>query len=355
MPNRIERSERRGTRAGRIERSERRGTRAGRIERSERRHDRAGASLLVLTVLALFVGAWAQLAPASFHTSFPFGQGWLAADGPYNEHLLRDVGGLNLALALVTASRPGAPAPSDLAGTADSIGLAFLVVLETLSPLERVAFLLHDVFGYRHDEVAAMLDRSPAAARQLVSRARRHLADRRPRYEEDRARQEAVTAAFVAAVDGADLEALVGLLAPDVVFVADGGGAVPATRHPQHGAGRVARLILSLRRQVTELGVVARELNRQPALVVTRPAGAADSAWFLQVREDWVAAIHVVRNPGKLGAVDTARGEGASGPPHRLTSSGYSRAKAGSSGTIRPSIHASAVCAAGRTGRRSSS
>lgn len=197
--------------------------------------------------------------------------------------------------------------PADDAALADSLSLAFLVVLERLSPLERAAFLLHDVFGYTHDEIAAMLERTPAAVRQVTARARGHLASERPRYERDAARRGAVTEAFVAAVAGADLDALMAVLAPDVVFVADGGGLVAAARHPQHGAVRVAQVIISLARlKPPDWTLDPRELNGEPGFSVHRPDGTIDSAWILHAVGDRVERIDVLRNPAKLAGLASA-------------------------------------------------
>jgi RNA polymerase sigma-70 factor (ECF subfamily) len=198
--------------------------------------------------------------------------------------------------------------PADMAGTADSLNLAFLVVLEQLSPVERAVFLLHDVFGYRHDEIAAMLDRSPAAVRQAASRARTHLADRRPRYERDAQQRDAVARAFADAVMGADLDALIAVLAPDVSFVADGGGVVAASRHPQRGASRVAQVILSLARlRPPDWTFATRELNGEAGIVVHLPDGTIDSAWILHTVDGRVARVDVLRNPAKLAGLAVRR------------------------------------------------
>jgi len=199
--------------------------------------------------------------------------------------------------------------PADDAALADSLNLAFLVVLERLSPLERAAFLLHDVFGYTHGEVAAMLERTPAAVRQVATRARGHLAAERPRYERDAARREAVTGAFMDAVTGADLDALMAVLAPDVVFVSDGGGVVTAVRHPQHGADRVAQVLLSLARlHPAGWGFRARELNGEPGLTIHREDGTIDSAWILHAVDRRIVRIDVLRNPAKLAGLDVGDG-----------------------------------------------
>lgn len=419
-------------------------------------------ALWVVTAATFVVGAWALLAPGAFSRDFPLGRAWVAVDGPFNEHLVRDVGGLYLALTVVTASaawrgepavvrlaavatlvfavphaayhathlapfgavdaaanvltltavvlmavwlawspapRPGAPLharhprwptsgdtqvfdanrrrlfgiayrmlgevgeaedavqeafarwmrrsepvdnadawlttvvsricldrlksaqrtretyvgpwlpeplatdavdPADSAALADSLSLAFLVVLERLSPLER-RLPAPRVFGYSHDEIAAMVDRSPAAVRKIASRARGHLAEQRPRYEPDADRRDAVTQAFMAAVAGADLGGLMDLLAPEVTFVADGGGVVPAVRHPLHGADRVARAVAALaRRRPAGWSFAVGEFNREPGIKVLRTDGTLDSLWILHVADDRVAGISVIRSPGKL-------------------------------------------------------
>ena len=197
--------------------------------------------------------------------------------------------------------------PADAAGMADSLSLAFLVVLENLSPVERAAFLLHDVFGYTHTEVAAMLERSPTSVRQLVSRARGHLSQRRPRYEHDTVRRAAVANEFLAAADGADLDRLMAVLAPDVTFVADGGGLVAASRHPLHGHRRVSQAIVGFsRRRPPGITLDVRSVNGTAGIVITRDDGTPDSVWILDIADKQVATIHVVRNPEKLRAFGAA-------------------------------------------------
>jgi RNA polymerase sigma-70 factor (ECF subfamily) len=193
--------------------------------------------------------------------------------------------------------------PADIAGTTDTLTFAFLVVLERLSSAERAAFLLHDVFGFEHAEIAAMLEKSPAAIRQLAARARRHLAENRPRYEQDITRRREVAEAFSAAALGGDLERLMEVLAPDVTFVSDGGGMVPAVRRPLHGARQVATAIAGFARISTDDHVLRPgEINGMPGFVVWY-GDKVDSVWTLQIADDHVAAIHVVRNPAKLNTV----------------------------------------------------
>lgn len=194
--------------------------------------------------------------------------------------------------------------PGDVVDMAESLTLAFLVVLERLSPVERAVFLLHDVFGHPHEEVARMLGRSHGAVRKLASRARAHLADREVRYEQDADRRAEVTGAFLAACDGADLDGLLDLLAPDVVFTSDGGGVVSASRRPVQGADRVARFVLGIARmsRTEGWGVVPVEVNGQPGIVGVRD-GQVDTVLALHVSKGRVVEIHGIRNPAKLAAV----------------------------------------------------
>jgi RNA polymerase sigma-70 factor, ECF subfamily len=190
--------------------------------------------------------------------------------------------------------------PADAAEAADTMTLAFLVVLESLSPAERAVFLLHDVFGYRHEEVAEALGRTPDAVRKLASRARAHLADRRPRYEADAGRRAAVAEAFVAACQTGQVESFLSVLAPDVVLVSDGGGKVSAARRPVHGAERVARFFLGLLAQADEGWTIdMAEVNGEPALV-GRHHGTVEVVFVLHVDDGRVAQVQAIRNPDKL-------------------------------------------------------
>jgi RNA polymerase sigma-70 factor (ECF subfamily) len=129
---------------------------------------------------------------------------------------------------------------------ADTVSTAMLVVLETLGPVERAVFLLREVFGYTHAEIAETLDRPEAAIRQIAHRAKRHVQSRRPRFDTDKAERDHVTARFMAACSGGDLNALMDLLAPDVTSWSDGGGVVTAARRPLYGPDHVARWILGV-------------------------------------------------------------------------------------------------------------
>ncbi|MFD9127363.1 RNA polymerase sigma factor SigJ [Kitasatospora sp. NPDC059571] len=195
---------------------------------------------------------------------------------------------------------------ADLAEQAESVSMALLVVLETLTPLERAVFVLHEVFGYAHPEIAAILDRSPAAVRQVAHRAREHVQARRPRYRTDPRLRRQVTERFAAAVGGGDLKALMELLAPEVTLWADGGGkAIAAGLRPVHGRERVARLLATgPARAGTALEVRWAWANGDPSALLFR----GDTPFGVLVVEltpdgGQVAGIYFVTNPDKLSRV----------------------------------------------------
>jgi RNA polymerase sigma-70 factor, ECF subfamily len=184
---------------------------------------------------------------------------------------------------------------------AESVSMAFLVVLESLSPAERVAFLLHDVFGYDHAELAAILDRSEPACRQLVSRARKHVQARRPRFEPDAGARARVADRFLTACRTGDLEALLATLAPDVVLRSDGGGKVSAARRPVEGADRVARFLEGLARQApADVVLEPRWINGTPGVVIGTSDGTIVVVFVLDVADDTIRSIAAIRNPDKL-------------------------------------------------------
>ncbi|WP_069166119.1 RNA polymerase sigma-70 factor [Nocardia altamirensis] len=139
---------------------------------------------------------------------------------------------------------------------ADTVSTAMLVVLETLSPIERAIFLLREVFGYSHAEIADTLDRPEPTVRQIAHRARAHVQSRRPRFDTDKAHRDHITAQFMAACSGGDLNALMDLLAPDVTSWSDGGGVVTAALRPLYGPDHVARWILGVLAKPSVAGVV---------------------------------------------------------------------------------------------------
>jgi RNA polymerase sigma-70 factor (ECF subfamily) len=193
------------------------------------------------------------------------------------------------------------PGPAEAAELADSVSMAMLVVLESLSPLERAAFVLHDVYGLTFAEVATTLDRSEAAARQLANRARGHVQSRRPAVV-DRRRHDAVLEQFVEHLGSGNIEAVLALLAPDVVLVSDGGGVKKAALRPLHGPRKVVGWLDGVTQRPdfsAEARLAFEVLNGELALVVF-DGDEVDSVAFVTVEERGITALHMVRNPQKL-------------------------------------------------------
>jgi RNA polymerase sigma-70 factor (ECF subfamily) len=188
--------------------------------------------------------------------------------------------------------------PADRITLDESIDMAFLVVLDSMSPAERVAFLLHDVFRYPFDEVAEIVGRTPAACRQLASTARRKVRDTRP-VTTPAARRAEVVRSFKQAWEAMDIEAMLSVLDPDAVAVADGGGRVPAVLEPRVGAESIAEGLLRVARHAKELELVEQVVNGQPGLVARR-SGATVTVFAFDVVGDRITRIWAVRNPEKL-------------------------------------------------------
>jgi RNA polymerase sigma-70 factor (TIGR02957 family) len=195
------------------------------------------------------------------------------------------------------------PGPEEHAEMADSLSMAFLVVLESLSPVERAVLLLHDVFGYQHEEIADIVSKSPQACRQILVRARRHVDEKKPRFEVSREQRDEVARRFFTAVDGGDLEGLLQVLAPDVVFQGDGGGKAMAVAVPVVGAVRVARFLAGLFRRATTINASYRiaEVNGQPGAIGYDADGRVINVLALDIADGLVVAVHAVVNPDKLG------------------------------------------------------
>ncbi|MEU0342328.1 RNA polymerase sigma-70 factor [Streptomyces bobili] len=186
---------------------------------------------------------------------------------------------------------------------ADSVSLAVLVVLESLSPLERAVFVLREAFGYPHADIAAVLDRSESAVRQLAGRARRHVDERRPRYDVDPVQRRELTERFLAAAAKGDLEGLLDLLAPDVRLVGDSGGKAKAPLRVLESADHVGRFLVGVtRKSVPDMSVRVLELNGGPAVLVLA-GGRPDSVLQLDVADGRVQTVYAVRNPDKLRAL----------------------------------------------------
>lgn len=196
--------------------------------------------------------------------------------------------------------------PADPVEQAETVSLAVLVVLETLTPLERAVFVLHDVFGYSHPEIGELVDRTPAAVRQLAHRAREHVQARRPRFAADPQVRLEVTQRFVDAIVGGDLNALLEVLAPDVTLWADGGGkARAAGLHPVQGRDKIARLIVgdAVRRPVRSLDVQYRWINGDPSAVLLS-GDTPFAVVVLDVDGDAISGIYAVTNPEKLARLE---------------------------------------------------
>jgi RNA polymerase sigma factor (sigma-70 family) len=191
--------------------------------------------------------------------------------------------------------------PEHEALLADSVGLALLVVLEALTPAERLAFVLHDMFGVPFEELAEIVDRSPAATRQLASRARRRVRGEAPPPDPDLARQREVVDAFLAASRAGDFDALIAVLDPDVVFRIDAGGAGPRARPPVRGAEAVARQVLARGAPLAPLARPAVVNGAAGAVVVV--AGKPFAVVSFAVRNGRIAEIDLVADPAKLGGV----------------------------------------------------
>lgn len=204
------------------------------------------------------------------------------------------------------------PDLADRAELAESVSVAMLVVLESLTPEERAVFLLREVFGFRYGEIAEALGRSEAGVRQLAHRAREHVQARRPRFEVDSDQQREVTERFLAAATGGDLNELMAVLAPDVVMVSDGGGKAQAARQPIVGAAKVARFLQGISGRPymgIEPGDIAIEtvaINGSTGLLVTA-RGRVIGVATVVMAGDMITAIQLVANPDKLRAISAGR------------------------------------------------
>ena len=195
------------------------------------------------------------------------------------------------------------PDPADRVELAESVSMALLVVLETLSPLERAVFVLREAFAFSYAEIAAMLGKSEPAVRQLARRAREHVNARRPRFNADQVMRRRVTERLLTASMNGDLDALMGVLAPGVTLIADGGGVVRAPLRSVAGADKVARFLVAvLQKQPADLRAHVVALNRAPGVVFSS-AGRPIGVFLLDVADDQVQTLYLVANPEKLAGV----------------------------------------------------
>ncbi|WP_367136658.1 MULTISPECIES: RNA polymerase sigma-70 factor [Streptomyces] len=204
---------------------------------------------------------------------------------------------------IATDYGPAVPDTAERAVLADSVSLAVLVVLESLSPLERAVFVLREAFGFPFGEIAVTLDRSEASVRQLASRARRHVDERRPRFTVDPAEQRDLTEKFLAAATGGSIENLLELLAPDVRLVGDSGGKAKAPLRVIETADKVGRFLYAVAHQpLPEVEVRFLEINGRPGALVLS-GGRPDTVFSLDVADGRIVAVYLVRNPDKLGGL----------------------------------------------------
>jgi RNA polymerase sigma-70 factor (ECF subfamily) len=198
---------------------------------------------------------------------------------------------------------------ADDVATAESVSIAMLVVLETLSPLERAVFVLHEVFAFGYAEIANAVERSEAAVRQAAHRARGHVQGRRPRFERDRAKKVEATQRFFAAAAGGDINALMELLAPDVTLWTDGGGKVRQALRPIEGVEKVAAWLAGVAKrpyegvEISDMTAEVVDINGGPGIVFIG-AGRVIATLTVDLGTDGrIATIHNVANPEKLGAI----------------------------------------------------
>ena len=193
------------------------------------------------------------------------------------------------------------PDMADDAVLSENVSIALLTVLETLGPVERAVFVLHEVFETPYDEIAEVVDKTQAAVQQIAHRAREHVAARRPRMLVDRSQQEAVLERFMAAVTSGDLRGLVEMLAPDVVLIADGGGLVRAARKPLIGAETVVAFLARVA-DLSGLVATTARFNGMPG--ARFEVGGDVTAVSLVINHGRISRIYAMRNPSKLGHLE---------------------------------------------------
>ena len=200
---------------------------------------------------------------------------------------------------------PALAAPDDPAAAAelaDSVSMAMLVVLETLSPLERATFVLREVFDLPYDEIADTLGRSESAVRQLAHRAREHVHARQPRHHVDKARHNELTLRFMQAAGSGDFDQVVSLLAPDAVLISDGGGKKKAALRPIQGAEKIARWLFAVLEDNPNFEIRMATMNDDTAFIAYFD-DAPDTVAFLETADGVVTELYLIRNPDKLRTV----------------------------------------------------
>ena len=201
---------------------------------------------------------------------------------------------------LLTEDGPG---PAEQAEVADTVSQAFLVLLETLSPVERAVFLLREVFGYDYPQVAEAVGKGEENCRQIARRARKHVEGREARFEADRSHSDELLDRFLEASESGDVEALKEILAADAVVYSDGGGQVSAARHPFSGIDRIARFMVKITvRRLARDGFRRRRINVNgtPGEMTINPDGEVTDVLTVEVGDGLIRTIRIVRNPDKL-------------------------------------------------------
>lgn len=192
--------------------------------------------------------------------------------------------------------------PAAAVEMADSVSMAMLVVLETLSPLERATFVLREVFDLPYDEIAETLGRSESAVRQLAHRARGHVHARQPRHQVDKDRHNELTMRFMAAAGSGDFDQVVALLAPDAVLISDGGGKKQAALRPIHGSEKIARWLSAVTAKNPNFEIRMATLNGETAFIMYFD-DEPDTVAFLETTDGLVTSLYMIRNPDKLTTV----------------------------------------------------
>jgi hypothetical protein len=200
---------------------------------------------------------------------------------------------------LLTSTEPN---PAELAEMADSLEMSFLILLETLSPVERAVFLLREVFAYGYEEIAEIVDKSEANCRQIFARARKRIDEGKPRFEATRQQQQELSDRFFDAVEHGELDGLVAFLSADVAFYGDGGGKGRGLPEPVFGRQRVNRLLSSFFRRYHGIGARMRraQLNGQPGVLAFDSDGKLINVFSLDIADGAIQTIRSIINPDKL-------------------------------------------------------
>jgi RNA polymerase sigma-70 factor (TIGR02957 family) len=201
---------------------------------------------------------------------------------------------------LLTSTEPDAAEHAEMA---DSLSMSFLVLLETLSPVERAIFLLREVFEYGYDEIAGIVGKTEANCRQIFARARKRIDEGKPRFEADRRRQQELATRFMDAVEDGELDRLVDFLAADVVFYGDGGGKGRGLPKPVYGRARVERLLRGFFPRYRAIGATMRRdaINGQPGVLFLDGDGRLINVFVFDVADGAIQAVRSIINPDKLG------------------------------------------------------